>query len=118
MKTLEASHINEEAYFLQRIDEDLKPIINSIRDAHKNDASTAQNSTLAEDIMKGMEEAAQFSGSDQERQGRIFCIQLGINFNRLTTEEFAALVSILKKSKLLKSPISKRGKNSRKRKER
>jgi len=118
LKTLEASHINEEAYFLQRIDEDLKPIINSIRDAHKNDASTAQNSTLAEDIMKGMEEAAQFSGSDQERQARIFCIQLGINFNRLTTEEFAALVSILKKSKLLKSPISKRGKNSRKRKER
>lgn len=118
LKTLAAAQIKEDEYFYSRISEDLRPIVSDIREAHKKDASTAPESTLAEDIRKGMEEAAAFTGSDHERQAKIFCMQLGINYDRLTTEEFAALVSILKKSKLLKSPLSKRGKSSTKKRKR
>lgn len=118
MKTLEAAQVEEDEYFYYRISEDLRPIISDIRKAHIKDASTAPESTLAEDIRKGIEEAAAFTGSDQERQAKIFCMQLWINYDRLTTEEFAALVSILKKSKMLKSPLSKRRKTDQKKKKR
>ncbi len=67
---------------------------------------------------KELDAAAEFSGSDQERQARIFCMQLGINYDRLTPEEFTSLIGILKKSKLLKSPLSKRGKTGTKKRKR
>ncbi len=89
-----------------------------LRKNHKTDPSTAPETTVSEDIRKELEAAAEFSGSDQERQARIFCSQLGINYDNLYPEEFAALVNILKKSKLLKSPLSKRGKTGTKKRKR
>ncbi len=118
LKTLSAGHIEEDEFFAHRISMDLQTIMKDIRTAHKKDAATAPETTLAEDLRKEFEAAASFSGSDQERQARIFCMQLGINYNRLTPEEFASLISILKKSKLLKSPISKRGKTGSRKKKR
>lgn len=109
--------MEEDEYFSHRIHHDIDKIIRDLRESHKSDVSTGQESTMAEDIMKEFKAAAEFTGSDQERQARLFCMQLGINYDRLSPEEFASLVSILKKSKLLKSPISKRVKTySKKRK--
>ncbi len=42
--------------------------------------------------------------------------QLGINYDKPTTEEFVTLINILKKSSLLKVQPNKRGKNKPKRK--
>ena len=52
-----------------------------------------------------------YNGSAEERQARIFCRQLGINYDKLSKDEFAGLVRILKKSSLLKVLPNKRGKN-------
>lgn len=118
LKTLAAAHVEEEEYFSHRIHKDIDGIIHDLRDEHTADASTAPETTVAEDIKKELDAAVDFAGSDQERQARIFCMQLGINYDRLTPEEFASLVSILKKSKLLKSPLSKRGKTGTKKRKR
>ncbi len=118
LKTLAAAHVEEDEYFSHRIHHDIDNIIRDLREAHKSDTSTGQESTVAEDIAKEIQAAAEFTGSDQERQARIFCMQLGINYDRLSPEEFATLVNILKKSKLLKSPISKRGKTGSKKRKR
>ena len=118
LKTLAAAHVEEDEYFSHRIHKDIDGIIRDLRENHKTDPSTAPETTVAEDIRKELEAAAKFSGSDQERQARIFCSQLGINYDNLYPEEFAALVNILKKSKFLKSPLSKRGKTGTKKRKR
>ena len=57
-----------------------------------------------------------YEGSPQERQVRVFCKQLGIDYDQLSKEEFVTMINILKKSSLLKIPPNKRGKNKPKRK--
>ena len=116
MKTLEAAHINEDEYFSYRIHEDIDKIIRDIKEKHVKDPMTADDSSPADEIRKQIEEAAAFEGSDQERQARIFLTQLGINYDSLYPDEFVTLINILKKSKNLKSPLSKRGKGTKKRK--
>ncbi|MBR0300359.1 MAG: hypothetical protein IJQ93_08600, partial [Bacteroidales bacterium] len=63
-----------------------------------------------------LEAAMSYEGSPEERQARLFCKQLGINYDKLTKEEFVTLINILKKSSLLKTQPNKRGKNKPKRK--
>lgn len=47
--------------------------------------------------------------TEQEKQVRIFCYSLGINYDKLTPEEFVTLIQILEKSKNLRSPYNKQG---------
>lgn len=54
-----------------------------------------------------------FDGSEQEKQIRIFCAQLGIPYDKLTKEQFVNLIEVLKSSDYIKSPISQRGKARR-----
>ena len=116
IRTLEAAHIDEDEYFSYRIHEDIDKIARDIKKDHEKDPMTADDPSPAETIRKQMEEAAEFEGSDQERQARIFLAQLGINYDNLYPDEFVTLINILKKSKKMKSPLSKRGKNTKKRK--
>ena len=53
-----------------------------------------------------------FEGSSEERQIRSFLATFGIDYDTLTKEEFVSIISGLKKSKYLKSPISQRGKTT------
>ncbi len=115
MKTMEAAHIDETEYFYHRISEDLQPILADIRKAHTKKETTDPINTRAEDIKRELKEVSEFKGSDQERQARFFLMQLGINYDNLYPEEFVTLVNVLKKSKMLKSPLSKRGKNKTRR---
>jgi hypothetical protein len=39
----------------------------------------------------------------------VFCNQLGLDYDKLEPDEFSALMKALKKSKLLKTGISQRG---------
>ena len=54
-----------------------------------------------------------YEGIAKERQTRVFLKQLGINYDKLSKEEFMTLVNILKKSSLLKGQPNKRGKNNK-----
>lgn len=118
IKTMEAAHIDETEYFFHRIADDLQPIIADIRDAHKKGDADDPINTRADEIQKELKKAAEIPGSDQERQARFFLMQLGINYDSLYPDEFVTLINILKKSKMLKSPLSKRGRNGTKKKRR
>ena len=61
---------------------------------------------------EGVEEVMAAKGTEQEKQARIFCHSLGINYDKLTPEEFVSLIQILEKSKNLRSPYNKRGRSS------
>ncbi len=110
LRTLEAAYIQEDKYFAHAVHEDMDVIIADIREAHKKDATTADNQTVAAKLKQDIEDAMQFEGSSQERQLRIYCNQLGIPYDKLTPEEFAGVMSALKKSKYWRNAQSRRGK--------
>ena len=116
MRTLELAQINENEYFSRVVHDDLDKIIADIREAHKKDSTTADAVNPSDTARQELEAAMSYEGSAEERQARLFCKQLGINYDKLSKEEFVTLINILKKSSLLKVQPNKRGKNKPKRK--
>jgi hypothetical protein len=68
----------------------------------------SEASVPSEDCISG----CHFEGSAEEAQVAMFLKQLGIKYSKLTKDEFVTLMCILRKSDMLKSPGSKRGKGS------
>lgn len=48
-------------------------------------------------------------GSPEEQAARVCLAALGIDYDKLTNEEFVMLMGVLKKSKLKENSISQRG---------
>ena len=116
IRTLELAQIDEEEYFNRIVHDDLDKIIADIREAHKKDSTTADTVYPSDTVRQELEAAISYEGSPQERQARVFCKQLGIDYDKLSKEEFISLINILKKSTLLKVQPNKRGKNNSKKK--
>ncbi len=114
MRTLELAQIDEDEYFSRVVQDDLDGIIRDIREAHKKDITTADEVNPSDTARQELEAAMSYEGSPEERQARLFCKQLGINYDKLSKDEFVALINILKKSSLLKGQPNKRGKNKSK----
>ena len=51
-----------------------------------------------------------YEGTEEEKKARLFLAALGIDYDKLTPEEFVTQINNLKKSELLKSPNNLRGK--------
>ncbi len=113
IRTLELAQINEDEYFSRVVHDDLDRIIRDIREAHRKDPTTADAVNPADTARQALEEALKYEGSAEERQARLFCRQLGINYDKLTKDEFAGLIRILKKSFLLKTRPNKRARNNK-----
>ena len=63
------------------------------------------------DIQQQLETAMHYEGTEDERKARIFLASLGIDYDKLTQEEFVTQINILKKSAHLKSANNLRGKS-------
>jgi len=72
---------------------------------------TADESSLAATVQEQLQEAMNFEGSSEEKKIRAYLATIGLDYDALTKEEFVSLIGILKKSKLLRTPINQRGKN-------
>ena len=110
-RTLELSHIQEEAYLGDTLRGDLLAILRDIREAHRKDAVIAPETPVTDDFQQKVAEVMAAKGTEDEKQARIFCHSLGIDYDKLTPEEFVTLIQILKKSKNLKSVYDKRGRS-------
>ena len=110
LRTLEVAQIREDEYFGSLIADDLKGVLRDIRNEHRPDVMTADESSLAATVQEQLQEAMNFEGSSEEKQVRALMATIGLDYDTLTKEEFVSIVSGLKKSKYLKSPISQRGK--------
>ena len=112
LRTLEVAQIREDEYFGSLIADDLKGILRDIRSEHRPDTMTADEVSFAENIQNQLRDAMNFEGSSEKRQIRSFLATFGIDYDKLSKEQFVSLIEILKLSKYLKSPISQRGKTS------
>lgn len=110
IRLLKAARIEEDTYFQNVVHSDMDSIIKDIREAHKHDSTSAPDTTAAEEIRQAITEAASFTGSSQEKQVVVMCRQLGIDYTKLTPEEFQLLMKVLAKSKHLNIPKRKRRK--------
>ena len=110
LRTMELAQIREEEYFGHVISQDLTDILHDIRDAHKKDITTADDTTAVTRVRHELENAMHFEGSDDEKKVRIFLANFGIDYDAISKEQFVTLIEILKLSKHMKSPISQRGK--------
>ena len=110
LRTLEVAQIREDEYFGSLIADDLKGILRDIRNEHRPDTMTADESSLAATVQEQLQEAMNFEGSSEEKQVRSFLATFGIDYDKLSKEQFVSLIEILKLSKYLKSPINQRGK--------
>ena len=91
---------------------ELKLILRDIREAHQNDATTADSHSPALDVQKSLQEATNYKGSDAEKQARIFLATFGIDYDAITMEQFVNIIEVLKLSKHLKPSINQRGKTN------
>ena len=110
LRTLEVAQIREDEYFGSLIADDLKGILRDTRNEHRPDTMTADESSLAATMQDQLQEAMNFEGSSEEKKIRAYLATIGLDYDALTKEEFVSIISALKKSKYLKSPINQRGK--------
>ena len=92
------------------IADDLKGILHDIREQHRPDTMTADETTLVATMQGQLQDAMNFEGSSEEKQIRSFLATFGIDYDKLTKEQFVSLIEVLKLSKHMKSPMSQRGK--------
>ena len=112
LRTLDLAQVQEDEYFGHVISKDLIGILRDIRDTHRKDATTADESCAALEVQKQLQDAMDYKGSIEEKKARLFLANLGIDYDALTMEQFANLIEVLKLSKHMNSPISQRGKGS------
>lgn len=112
IRTLELAQVQEEEYFGHVVAEDLNRILRGIRDTHKIDRTTADQSSVAVEAQAQLQEVMSFEGSAEEKKARFFLAQLGIDYDAITKEQFVTVIEVLRKSKHMKSPINQRGKIS------
>ena len=110
LRTLEVAQIREDEYFGSLIADDLKGILRDIRNEHRPDTMTADESSLVATVQGQLQDAMNFEGSVEEKKVRALMATIGLDYDTLTKEEFVSIISGLKKSKYLKSPINQRGK--------
>ena len=110
LRTLEVAQIREDEYFGSLIADDLKGILRDIRNEHRPDTMTADETSLVATVQGQLQDAMNFEGSSEEKQIRALMATIGLDYDTLTKEEFVSIISGLKKSKYLKSPINQRGK--------
>ena len=112
LRTLEVAQIREDEYFGSLIADDLKGILRDIRNDHRPDTMTADESSLAAAVQGQLQDAMNFEGSVEEKKAKALLATLGIDYDAITMEQFVNLIEVLKLSKHLKTPISQRGKTT------
>ena len=110
LHTLQAAQIQEEEYFGHLAANDLNAILSDIRAEHKTDALTADDELSVSTVQEQLAKAVHFEGSPEEKKARSLLAALGIDYDKLSKEQFVTLIEILKLSRHMKSPISQRGK--------
>ena len=112
LRTLAVSQVQEEEYFGHVVSKDIAAILHDIRDAHKTDSTTADQTSAAAQVHQQLENAANFEGSSEEKKAKALLATLGIDYDAITMEQFVNLIDVLKLSKHMNSPISQRGKTT------
>jgi transcriptional regulator with XRE-family HTH domain len=114
---LEANHVEERNYFINRINTELTPILDDIRDAHKKDSETASDTTLKDLILENIAVPQITEEDPDEDVAKIFfnsfCATSGIVPSTVPPEEYNVFKKLMHRSKKYKDMLKSK-KNTRK----
>lgn len=115
-RTLQLAQISEDIFYSHVIHKDLDAIVKDIRTAHQQDHTTAdadtQTSATVEEVQEMLDKATQYQGSLNQKRAYLICEMLHVDYDKLPQDEREALSRISRKSPLMTSAISQRGKSS------
>ena len=99
-RTAELGKIPADEYVSSVLRDDLVGILRDIREARPKKAKDETDSAFAamEKFQKKVQAVVEGGGSSEERVAKLYLATLGIDYDRLTPEEFVVLVGILEKS--------------------
>ena len=100
LRALELASVKEDETFAHVVSEDLMTIIRDIREAHKSDITMADEPSGSAIFLQRLNDYMNMRGTPEEKKIRLLCMQLGINYDKLTPEEVVTLLSVLHKSNL------------------
>lgn len=106
--TLKAAQIDEDEYFARVVSEDVERILKELKEAHSRDQGSAATDDSAVSLKEYLDELSGTEGGDQ-KWIKIFCKELRLPYAKLTETEKNWLIQISRKSELLKSGTSQRG---------
>lgn len=95
LRTLEVAQIREDEYFGSLIADDLKDILRDIRNEHRPDTMTADETALVATVQGQLQEAMNFEGSSEEKKIRAYLATIGLDYDALTKEEFVSLIGMI-----------------------
>lgn len=112
-RTAELGQIPADEYVSSILRDDLIGILRDIREAHPKKAKDETDSSFAamEKFWKKVEAVVEAKGCPEERAAKLYLAAWGIDYDKLTPEEFVVLVGILEKSEFKEHRISRRGRN-------
>lgn len=113
-RTLELAQVSEDIFYSHVIHDDLDGIVQSIRNTHVKDSTTAdadtQTEATTEEVMQMWNEAMDYDGTMSQKRAHLFCSLMQLDYEKLPLEDQKAMERISQKSLLLVSAISQRGK--------
>lgn len=114
LRALELAQVSEDIFYGHVIHNDLDAIVKDIRAAHQNDRTTADadynNAATPEEVQEMMDNAFNYEGNLDRKRAYLICQTLKVDYNRLSQEDQEALSRIARKSPVLTTAISQRGK--------
>lgn len=109
----ELGQISADEYVGSVLRDDLTGILCDIREAHPQKAKDETNSYSAamEKFEKKVQAVVEEKGCPEEQIAKVYLAAWGIDYDKLTPEEFVVLIGILEKSEFKENSISRRGRN-------
>jgi transcriptional regulator with XRE-family HTH domain len=108
---LDACRIEEDRYFLDKLQIDMEPIVKDIREAHIGDKETATDTTVADrvnEIFDNVKKSEEGNGVPDFLQilTTQFCLEIGMSPKNMSLQEIETLQSIFVRSKRYKQVIN------------
>ena len=108
---LDACKIEEDRYFLDKLQIDMEPIVKDIRETHAGDKETATDTTVADrvnEILDNVKKSGEGKGDPDFLQilTTQFCLEIGMSPKNMSPQEIETLQSIFVRSKKYKQVIN------------
>lgn len=112
---LDACRIEEDRYFLNKLQIDIEPVVKDIRQAHIGDKESAADMTIADKANEIFDEVKKGENTFLDTLTSMFCKEIGLTTTSLSPEEHDMLHSLFVRSRKYKQ-VMNNTKNSKKRK--
>lgn len=105
MKLLKAARIDDDGYFLNIIQNDLKAIIADIRKNHKKDVENADDVNISDKINEVIDDINNYNGNLLDLLTYYFCREIKLPLHEMSSEEIQTIHALFQRSGRYKAEL-------------